>query len=597
MTLNFRDPAAISDYTVTVFTGDIFTAGTNADVSITVVGENGQFDLGPFSGAGQVFNQNSEDNFDFSSEDLGDLIQVRISHNNKHGILGPFDDAGWFLDRVEVNQTDPGTGAPRRWICPCGEWLATNQADHKTARVLFPSNALTGFWRADDGGYYYLRKQLNELWWAGLSPDGLQNGLTFCNVFRGRITGQAVEGRWADVPRGITNRFGTLSLNIEMDNNGDPSRLIVTTSAGGFPATTWKHVPAPSVVRDLRNVFDRVIKNQTQPLSFDNESLHDALKPYKDTVSIIGTITRDRQLDIPNTNYPPDRARDYVSFMCPGNDHGDGDISFGFLVDRTQLDEIPDFWTDGWFHPAKNIRDKLDYHDDHQALNGMHCELIMFGRTGKCGNGGSHYDPVLLPGWGEQEGNSVLINGRPLNGKVAAGATELESNKWSVETLAGLALQVGNSELGIKSTRVRVTGPIVLDCGHGWTHDCADEDPAGPDTGPNQEIHPVYAIDVIQPKPSNNVTGTWATFDGGTCYFRQMHTQLWGLWMRPFRDRAYATVLNGSSGTDTGGRIRLEAMDIPLGDRADSNTLLLQLSPDQISLIDSDGQVVMRKMY
>src|SRR5258708_8556969 len=195
------------------------------------------------------------------------------------------------------------------------------------------------------------------------------------------ITGEAVEGSWAELPRGITSRFGALSLNIELNSKGDPSHLILTGSTGGFAATTWKHVSAPSVVRDLRNVFDRVIKNETQSLSCDNESLHDALKPYKDTVSIIGTITRDRQFDIPNTNYPPDRARDYVSFMCQGNDQPDGDISFGFLVDRTLLDEIPDFSTDGWFHQAKNIRDKLDYHDDHQALNGMHYELIMVGRT------------------------------------------------------------------------------------------------------------------------------------------------------------------------------------------------------------------------
>src|SRR5207253_4382277 len=46
-------------------------------------------------------------------------------------------------------------------------------------------------------------------------------------------------------------------------------------------------------------------------------------------------------------------------------------------------------------------------------------------------------------------------------------------------------------------TYVRVTGALILDCGHGLTHDCFDDpsDPGDVSSHSNQEIHPVYSID------------------------------------------------------------------------------------------------------
>src|SRR5438045_3743639 len=81
-------------------------------------------------------------------------------------------------------------------------------------------NDLTGFWICvEDGGFYYLKQIDNTLWWVGMSTDqglsnnmSLQNGLQFCNVFQGVINDSSVNGDWADVPRGVTNNAGTLSL-------------------------------------------------------------------------------------------------------------------------------------------------------------------------------------------------------------------------------------------------------------------------------------------------------------------------------------------------------------------------------------------------
>ena len=72
---------------------------------------------------------------------------------------------------------------------------------------------LTGIWAADDGGFYYVHQDGSTVWWAGFSNDyGLQNGLSFCNVFSGVLKSNEVSGQWADVPRGTTMNFGTLSL-------------------------------------------------------------------------------------------------------------------------------------------------------------------------------------------------------------------------------------------------------------------------------------------------------------------------------------------------------------------------------------------------
>ena len=61
--------------------------------------------------------------------------------------------------------------------------------------------------------------------------------------------------------------------------------------------------------------------------------------------------------------------------------------------------------------------------------------------------------------------------------------------------------------------RGRITGMLVLDCGHGLLHNC-DEDDAGTQ---NQEIHPVYTIDFVQNfrirQPIALLTGAWIADD------------------------------------------------------------------------------------
>src|SRR5712692_3625097 len=129
---------------------------------------------------------------------------------------------------------------------------------------------LTGYWRADDGGTYYLRQDGETLWWVGLSsdpdttlngPNGLQGGLTFSNVFRGQRIGNTIEGMWSDVPRGETTNHGRLSLEITTADDGITARLQKTDFSGGFGGSLWSlEVPGWSSTADrsIQDVFNAV---------------------------------------------------------------------------------------------------------------------------------------------------------------------------------------------------------------------------------------------------------------------------------------------------------------------------------------------------
>ena len=75
---------------------------------------------------------------------------------------------------------------------------------------------------------------------------------------------------------------------------------------------------------------------------------------------------------------------------------------------------------------------------------------------------------------------------------------------------------------GNLGTNVRITGALVLDCGHGITYDCHEDDSNVIKDDMNQEIHPVYSIDVIQdfslPRPFADLTGAWNGIYGETWY-------------------------------------------------------------------------------
>lgn len=93
---------------------------------------------------------------------------------------------------------------------------------------------MSGTWKANDGGTYYVRQSGNEIWWLGMSKDG---GKTFTNVFHGTRSGNTVTGRWSDVPKGGAVSGGAMTLTVFGTNGVLGWKRASAT--GGFGGSNW----------------------------------------------------------------------------------------------------------------------------------------------------------------------------------------------------------------------------------------------------------------------------------------------------------------------------------------------------------------------
>ena len=471
-----------------------------------------------------------------------------------------------------------------------------------------PPPVLTGTYHGDDGSIYYVQRSSNTLWWLGMSLDKdppsaeLQwhRGLDYTNVFRGTINNDnTVTGEWCEVPRGASLDGGTLT--IRFSGAGDVAQFTRIAATGNFKTTTWHKTDPLSDLKfngttiDIISRFDQVHKNT-------GETISDNLKPYRDQTVLYGRLitshldyTNDNclEFEIPHVNYGPDfspvifqgnfgqcgkpsphflnfggRGREYDDFVCFHASDGDADFDMRLKVNLTKLE--PDFYTTGWGDrtsgPAvfslklndKTTRAKLGFANG-EAYMGL--EAFMYGRPGICDDNRSspvNGGPSMLPGWADLSANSVLINGRPVNGVYRGPNAPCDflqpcpvliryngSNLFDIPggiRLGNLLLSAhgdgqidanGNVGKGL-GTYLRVTGALVLDCGHFDFpgHPCYDNtsNPDDVSSHENQEIHPVYSIDVInypyRPEDSNvqgqtDLTGTYGGSDGSTYYVRQ----------------------------------------------------------------------------
>jgi hypothetical protein len=463
--------------------------------------------------------------------------------------------------------------------------------------LIFSSCArtLTGTYMADDGGVYYMEQSGSTLWWAGMSldtelPADLQwhRGLNFTNVFRGTINSDnTIVGEWSDLSRGATLNGGT--LRVKIDSSGGVTKLTKLTATGGFGATTWTRTDPlddlqfDGATRDIITRFDQVHKN------VDGETIHDNLKPYRDQTVLYGrlinthldyTDDNDLESEIPHINYGPNsnppiphfqnfgqKGREFDDFDCSHSvDDDDADFDLRLKVDLNKLE--PDFYTTGWGDRTsgptvftlklndKTTREKLGLAAS-EAYMGL--EAVMYGRPGTCDDG--NVSPVngglsMLPGWADLFSNSVLINGRPMNGlfersppiptcNFAEPCPFLNGATPDNYLVVPAGIQLGNLLLSAygngqidangnvgegPGTYLRVTGALVLDCGHGISNACYDDDPDEIGDHSNQEIHPIYSIDVInfpyRPEDINtpgrtDLSGTYGGSDGSTYYLRQ----------------------------------------------------------------------------
>lgn len=121
--------------------------------------------------------------------------------------------------RVNLSDQSPPRVIDRVYIPVQTEQPQTKQAQN-----------LTGVWRCNDGGLYFIRQVGNQVWWYGESGDG---GVGWSNVFQGYVTGNKIIGKWADVPKGTARNYGEMTLSF----SGNSLRKI--SGGQNFTGSVW----------------------------------------------------------------------------------------------------------------------------------------------------------------------------------------------------------------------------------------------------------------------------------------------------------------------------------------------------------------------
>jgi hypothetical protein len=503
---------------------------------------------------------------------------------------------------------------------------------------------LTGWWFADRNKALYFLRHLddNTIFWAGMrSWWGFRPGLEFTNVFHGSFdpATSTIAGAWTDIPLGVGPlRNGRVRVSVTKaeqlrqaiptperplrvgvgdptGTNGDgppPSSDFILTvipegTTGPFPNQTFAKNPIiydVSVEADFISfVFDRIKRGIANPLTGEVQPFSDELQPAKDNVVLFGHIAADKFTGI---GFDQSKARDYCVLVLGQGGDRDGDITFNVALDtneRRDLDTQQDFWvqSSGWLPPrvvapfpgykgADDILKRLN------LTSAFHAEIVMFGREENRDHCNDSKPSGLVPGWAEFNENSIAINGLPIN--------------CNIFEQGGQPMQVGLSSPEIDrmdiflvdGLKVRIAGVITIDTGHS-EFDLNDHPTR------QLEIHPVYAIDVLQdftkPRPFANLTGVWDSHDGGTYYVRQIDA-ITVVWLGMSSDHGYSFT-NVFSGRIEGNLVRGDWADLPVarGGTRNSGQLTVMMDRDgplATSLVVVErtggfGASVLRKLY
>eukprot|EP01051_Picozoa_sp_SAG22_P002203 SAG22_NODE_97_length_20760_cov_43.302850_5_plen_1902_part_00 len=135
--------AALIPYLVTVVTGDVLGAGTDANVEIGISGETAASEtLSLQTGAGRPFERGHCDEFRFMLTDLGDLTHIDVSYD------GAGIGSAWYLEKIVV-----AAAGGHEWVFWCRQFL---NDDRPNCRLLLrdepPPLAGGGGGGGGDGG-------------------------------------------------------------------------------------------------------------------------------------------------------------------------------------------------------------------------------------------------------------------------------------------------------------------------------------------------------------------------------------------------------------------------------------------------------------
>ncbi|XP_041854417.1 lipoxygenase homology domain-containing protein 1 isoform X1 [Melanotaenia boesemani] len=117
-------------YKVSVRTGDMYGAGTDANVFLTIygdLGDTGERKLAKSENNRNKFERGEVDKFTIEAVDLGQVFKIHIRHDNS--LVG----ADWYLDQVEVQDVD----TEEVYMFLCERWLSTKKEDNQIERTFY----------------------------------------------------------------------------------------------------------------------------------------------------------------------------------------------------------------------------------------------------------------------------------------------------------------------------------------------------------------------------------------------------------------------------------------------------------------------------
>ncbi|XP_040840655.1 lipoxygenase homology domain-containing protein 1 isoform X3 [Ochotona curzoniae] len=172
-------------YEITLYTSDVFAAGTDANIFIVIYGCDAVCTQQKFLCTNKreqklFFERKSASRFIVELEDVGEIIEkIRIGHDNTG--MNP----GWHCSHVDIRRLLPDKDGTETLTFPCDRWLATSEDDKKTIRELVPYDIFTEKYMKDGS----LRQVYKEV------EEPLDIVLYSVQIFTGNVPGAGTDAR------------------------------------------------------------------------------------------------------------------------------------------------------------------------------------------------------------------------------------------------------------------------------------------------------------------------------------------------------------------------------------------------------------------
>ncbi|XP_045742290.1 lipoxygenase homology domain-containing protein 1 isoform X2 [Mirounga angustirostris] len=172
-------------YEITLYTSDVFGAGTDANIFIVIYGCDAVCTQQKYLCTNKreqklFFERKSASRFIMELEDVGEVIEkIRIGHDNT-GI-----NPGWHCSHVDIRRLLPDKDGTETLTFPCDRWLATSEDDKKTIRELVPYDIFTEKYMRDGS----LRQVYKEV------EEPLDIVLYSVQIFTGNVPGAGTDAK------------------------------------------------------------------------------------------------------------------------------------------------------------------------------------------------------------------------------------------------------------------------------------------------------------------------------------------------------------------------------------------------------------------